>query len=935
MSSTANQDSALEQLMTLDATLLDDASKFGPTDVLQLSHRLEAAVKLLSQAQASLDPDTTEVHDYVKQLVRCYVAASETAKIARGLEKSCMVQVVMSKCVHILVAKLCVLFTELSGKCPDQISREELDRFYITVKLSLQILQVFPEVKRSCWSSSSSSRHRHSFAGSHISAENLTEESQECLAQIMIGIFTVLTSKVGGLQLSDGSKDAHPSSTLSENRTSEIALIRSVISSASENIIVWDSVSGSSKQPDVYSPFLLRLFPLVCDMCDAGTDYQYWSFQLLSLWYRKLIVSLPALQHEDENFSVLGKGSKVLHETLQRLWVTWDSPVDGVSEFVVDTFRTLLDVWKAEVLEGQSDYEELAEELIVKVLQMPWHSRSRYKPLALLVPAVDTDKLLHEHPYLKAELLRCMGTSFLAALANDVYSAFLHSISQVRQKTCAYWLPATVKTVPYSGTCLQQHLLKLIGETKGGRNRQTVLFAWITTCRHVRSLVALDIEHLPQDLLVETIYNEEEEICAQAMSLLCGTQKKAEPLKEIEMELLQSSLPYCLKVDSAPFRQQLIASLRKLFVRVRDSCSTAIKRKTGAEFVDPSVDFMDWLYKFTMMNLFPGACFQRRRTCLDIIQAWLETVVFVPSDGAKKGKAQGPTDALLSYARCKGQWDLFSPGNRTFLLYCVTDGADEIQESATHILGKYFPWSPDEPESSTSFAMSEASTVSNISYASDTVTVPGEFATHLLRHGISLCNSPRAYENSSGALLVRIVYDKYVRLQGCRFEVPRRSSVSNISVKMMGEAKDADQGDVCATFFTNLLMKLITKQLQAAETDALNASKHLPIHGIMQALRECIHLEQESPGSICTTDWLGILETAITLATSVITYMLSLLAGGQTDSCPSFAEMGMALDELVASEEGRTEQEEDMSALKPEFQLLLSWSWLNLKVRSS
>nr|KAG5714426.1 hypothetical protein BaRGS_006872 [Batillaria attramentaria] len=73
-------------------------------------------------------------------------------------------------------------------------------------------------------------------------------------------------------------------------------------------------------------------------MCDAGTDYQYWSFQLLSLW-------------------------------------------------------TLLDVWKAEVLEGQSDYEELAEELIVKVLQMPWHSRSRYKPLALLVPAVDTDKV--------------------------------------------------------------------------------------------------------------------------------------------------------------------------------------------------------------------------------------------------------------------------------------------------------------------------------------------------------------------------------------------------------------------------------------------------------------------------------------------------------------------------------------------------------------
>ena len=62
-----------------------------------------------------------------------------------------------------------------------------------------------------------------------------------------------------------------------------------------------------------------------------------------------------------------------------------------------------------------------------------------------------------------------------------------------------------------------------------------------------------------------------------------------EPLRDIELGLLQAALPYCLKVDSAPFRQRLVTSLKKVFVRIRDSCSTAIKRKLQAEFVGECV----------------------------------------------------------------------------------------------------------------------------------------------------------------------------------------------------------------------------------------------------------------------------------------------------------------------------------------------------------
>ena len=48
-----------------------------------------------------------------------------------------------------------------------------------------------------------------------------------------------------------------------------------------------------------------------------------------------------------------------------------------------------------------------------------------------------------------------------------------------------------------------------------------------------------------------------------------------------------------------------------------------------------------------------------------------------------------------------------------------------------------------------------------------------------------------------------------------------------------------------------------------------------------------------------------------------------------TGNCPSFADMGMALEQLLTGE-GATEQEVT-SSISPEFQLLLSWCWLNLK----
>ena len=53
-----------------------------------------------------------------------------------------------------------------------------------------------------------------------------------------------------------------------------------------------------------------------------------------------------------------------------------------------------------------------------------------------------------------------------------------------------------------------------------------------------------------------------------------------ECISETEVSLLTGCLPHNIKIDSAPFRQQLGSNLKKLLVRLRDSCITLLKDTT-------------------------------------------------------------------------------------------------------------------------------------------------------------------------------------------------------------------------------------------------------------------------------------------------------------------------------------------------------------------
>lgn len=98
------------------------------------------------------------------------------------------------------------------------------------------------------------------------------------------------------------------------------------------------------------------------------------------------------------------------------------------------------------------------------------------------------------------------------------------------------------------------------------------------------------------------------------------------------------------------------------------------------------------------------------------------------------------------------------------------------------------------------------------------------------------------------------------------------------------------------------------------------------VTAITRCLTECSQLLQHDSIANFKEHYLSLVQ----LNAQIIQTMLGIMArGSELEGCPSFAEIGQALESLIL------ENEEDYSqteALSGEHQYLLSWCWVNIKV---
>lgn len=181
-------------------------------------------------------------------------------------------------------------------------------------------------------------------------------------------------------------------------------------------------------------PLLIHVFPYITQLCQGPNLHHYLAFQLLALWFRKLentesicssfasvafhagnpsVSSLPCQQElfristvpcknifvensgDQPSWSFMSRGCQILNSTLVSIWVNWESPVEGVSELVVEIFGRLLRVWQQAVKKRISSYSDLCEHVLADVLSLGWHCKARYRSLSVLLTFVDGVKVTY------------------------------------------------------------------------------------------------------------------------------------------------------------------------------------------------------------------------------------------------------------------------------------------------------------------------------------------------------------------------------------------------------------------------------------------------------------------------------------------------------------------------------------------------------------
>uniref|UniRef100_A0A8C5RG15 Thyroid adenoma-associated protein homolog n=1 Tax=Laticauda laticaudata TaxID=8630 RepID=A0A8C5RG15_LATLA len=723
-----------------------------------------------------------------------------------------------------------------------------------------------------------------------------------------------------------------PTSLLNPGGLEKMVITRGLLTCCKKEILSC-LLDGNSPQKCL---LLDVLFPVVLDVMEEPTSCPYYSFQVFSLWLQRVRESLDQLWKVKES-SLLGNNSTLLQKLNKIVWNNAESPTEGVSNFVHNSFRILLEIYSLECDHFGDPERALFREYLQRVMFMPWEARARYFALSAILPYLGPQKVLKIYADLPQHLFNCLSTNRLCPVASDLYKTVLqlqHQAwteemkeevleEQLVHQWSRCWLPTFSSALTSSDSFLQSNASsQLLGwtlrvfpasyallATRFAGEEAPQLRAWVSLLNVQNSLVGdllTDEETLKR--LTCCLVSQEDTVRLAALGFLCSAPKTSQVLLEREIRLLKEFLPLNLSCDSSSFRQLLQATLKKALVRMRDSSLAVLRqwkvngeessiRKDQERDVLQAIDFVDWLLQLCTTSLMSGSNYQRRKTALLLLAAILETFTDTWRPERKKGQPPRNMAILLCWATSKGYWDFFSTGNTLALLSCLQDSTNEIRELASELLISYFP-----------------------------PALPGSAAGTLFGWALEAVSSPRVQECEAGAAVMKTLLSKLDHhiLKPSLLETEKEPSMPCKHLS-----------------FLEHLLNVLRNHFVTASRDLLLAARTTPIHGVILALRRCLLEEPEVVSSMLEEQkmplWSLFFQHLVMTMRDISNLLLSMLQSNEASSTdqhassPSFADMGNAISSLIRLGKGSEEEEEDTVLLSEEHSLILTCCWVSVK----
>jgi hypothetical protein len=676
-----------------------------------------------------------------------------------------------------------------------------------------------------------------------------------------------------------------------------------------------------------------RIFGVLTSLCDESADHHL-RFQALSSLHICLRQTLTRTQHGAVGRAVMAEKQQAV---LRVIWNSLEDPSSGISGQIKELFDYLLDA-REESLENPTEFWG---DLANRFLGLDWRRKGKYTPLTSITSRLGARFLIDQSPGMMRDVVLALAHGPVASVAGSLLEALLKSLTheaapcqgdyekdilpalmealhssdaKVQGGALNYALPIYMKCVP---GCLGSLLDQIRGADTFGSKRSK-LWALVAVLRvaraksQVRELLFSDYDYAASEDVIDgkelqsitygelqaALTHEDGELRLAALELLTVCYKTTLTLTTPEYELVRLSLPLSLALDDTSLRSRCRALMGKLFVRMHQSSrQSAIQQKSDAAdtaTVKRMKSFLTWMVQFLCDSANPASSFDRKWMALQILKEFT-TVFFAPMDKqtpkySKQSKLwHAPHDFDLSF--------VFTPANVMVLIHSVIDSWDKTRQLACEIL-QLIPGR----------------------------TLPGFETTDqvdkLMLWTLDLIASPRVKESDAGALLLRLVYQRYILGAGW--------SIQFCDAVVAAESNgDSDP----AISFLWELVKMLQRQTQGSARDLESASLHSLVHGVLLTLRYCMSETnfRNISASQQVADWRKLIAAVLEILQKVAEIALWAI-GDKTvygSGClPADSSGRVGFADVVENSDGE-------QMLAPKEQMLVVGAWLSCKETSS
>ncbi|GFS68358.1 thyroid adenoma-associated protein homolog [Nephila pilipes] len=687
----------------------------------------------------------------------------------------------------------------------------------------------------------------------------------------------------------------------------QIAILHGILSCQSTGLFPYRSKHFYNK------PFLLIMFNSIHLMCLTPCSSQYHAFSILVNWLKTCQNLLHKLVGMEDTNAYFSSKTELINRILSVLESNWESPIKGVSAFIKEAYRVLIALSGAE-----SDYLKihkfnLVQYLIDQTMKLSWKVKGKYLVLSIILQFIDYKKFLESHPEIPNEVIFHLKANYASSVISEVYKSIILSMKKYKYSSgellaewCRWWkvpivnsllsddklliqgvsnliLPWTLNTVPKSYDLLLDIFKKETCKTSAAK----LILIRIAIQIGIYELQVEEINFVRRYMHHQSIH-----MRMDALSVLCNSSKKSEPLSPRVLMILLEFIEANFNIDSTAFQHLFLSQLRILFVRIRDSlvqeyrskCKDAhlipehhLKSKNvHMQLNQPQLDFVDNAAKVAVINTYPGACFQRRRTSLHLLNIIFDVFITSPLGQKRKEKPSKLVKHVIQVAQLQGIWGFFNDGTLINLFPCIIDYTDEIRALAYNLMIEFSTWP-------------------GIYYDLPCETI--------LTYGFQLCGHPDCRSNEAGALLISLVYEKlYVN--------------NNVT-------------EMSSPFVIPFLMDIIGKMesIENRTTQILPSQEPM---GYLLALQYCLKVSKKVFRDCFHNQELKVknfIDMMIDVCEQTLKTVLSFMKGAEKNHCPSFADIGEALENLVhflVSEDEKSKKEINISKAV-ELQLTCCW----------